>query len=387
MKKFLTLVLLILSFAFAHNRVFSQEQNIYFTAYMNRLQNKVYSNWIIPHGETDKKTIITFDVDRNGKILKANVTETSGDEDFDKTALTAVYKSVPFEHLPKSIKDNNIKILFTFNQNCFETKSVLNSQIIKENCQKNCENKLTQVSKSDLINQNNKNEKNCVNFKPYMNNLEKQIKLNWKPPRFSESKRVVAFFKIQKDGTLVEPKIYKSSGNQNYDQKALAAIYASSPFKPLPQNFNGSSVDIQFTFDYNIFGIKNYNSSKDNINTDLNTTASKDYQKIIKAILYHSLPKKVYFREKCLILKITINKSGKIDSIKVIHSSNDKKFDNFYISAIKKCSFPPIPDSLMAENFSINYIVSAKRSNYEPNYPFHGSFWFLLGMMFSSVFR
>ena len=35
----------------------------------------------------------------------------------------------------------------------------------------------------------------------------------------------------------------------------LDAVKLTAPFRPLPPDFRGDNVDIQFTFDYNVFGI------------------------------------------------------------------------------------------------------------------------------------
>ena len=91
-------------------------------------------------------------------------------------------------------------------------------------------------------------------FGPYMRDLQRRIKMNWDPPKGNESKRVVLLFKIAKDGRLLSCSVYKSSGLPAADRAALNAVHATAPFRPLPANFKGSSVDIQFTFDYNVFG-------------------------------------------------------------------------------------------------------------------------------------
>lgn len=91
-------------------------------------------------------------------------------------------------------------------------------------------------------------------FGPYMRDLQRRIKMNWDPPKGNESKRVVLLFKIAKDGRLLSCSVYKSSGLQAADRAAINAVQATAPFRPLPANFRGSSVDIQFTFDYNVFG-------------------------------------------------------------------------------------------------------------------------------------
>ena len=91
-------------------------------------------------------------------------------------------------------------------------------------------------------------------FGPYMRELQRRIKMNWDPPKGNESKRVVLLFKIAKDGRLLSCTVHKSSGLPAADKAAINAVHLTAPFKPLPANFRGSSVDIQFTFDYNVFG-------------------------------------------------------------------------------------------------------------------------------------
>ena len=95
-------------------------------------------------------------------------------------------------------------------------------------------------------------------FGPYMRELQKRIKMNWDPPKGNESKRVVLLFKIAKDGRLLSCRVSKSSGLPSADQAALKAVELTAPFRPLPADFKGQSIDIQFTFDYNVFNASRY---------------------------------------------------------------------------------------------------------------------------------
>ena len=95
-------------------------------------------------------------------------------------------------------------------------------------------------------------------FGPYMRELQKRIKMNWDPPKGNESKRVVLLFKIAKDGRLLSCRVNKSSGLPSADQAALKAVELTAPFRPLPADFKGQSIDIQFTFDYNVFNASRY---------------------------------------------------------------------------------------------------------------------------------
>ncbi len=95
-------------------------------------------------------------------------------------------------------------------------------------------------------------------FGPYMRELQRRIKMNWNPPKGNESKRVVLLFKIAKDGRLLSCSVFKSSGLPSADSAAINAVKLTAPFKPLPAEFKGQSIDIQFTFDYNVFGASGY---------------------------------------------------------------------------------------------------------------------------------
>ncbi len=90
------------------------------------------------------------------------------------------------------------------------------------------------------------------NWGPYMRDLEQRIKKNWSPPKGDSSKRVVITFTIGRDGRLLSHQITKSSGVPLADRAAMSAIELTAPFRPLPPEFKGSSVPIEFTFDYNV---------------------------------------------------------------------------------------------------------------------------------------
>ncbi len=91
-----------------------------------------------------------------------------------------------------------------------------------------------------------------VDFGPYMADLQRRIKRAWFPPKGNESKRVSVVFKIHRDGQMSNLRLDKSSGLAIADQAALKAVENAAPFRPLPPGAP-DDVDIQFTFDYNVF--------------------------------------------------------------------------------------------------------------------------------------
>lgn len=90
------------------------------------------------------------------------------------------------------------------------------------------------------------------NFGPYIAELQRRIKNNWRPPSDSQTKRIVAVFSVGRAGNLVGITIKQSSGTPLADQAAVQAIQVSAPFKPLPPNYRGNTIDVLFTFDYNV---------------------------------------------------------------------------------------------------------------------------------------
>lgn len=91
-----------------------------------------------------------------------------------------------------------------------------------------------------------------VDFGPYMADLQRRIKRAWFPPKGSESKRVMVVFKVHRNGTMSDLRLTKGSGDKAADQAAKKAVENAAPFRPLPKGAP-PDVDIQFTFDYNVF--------------------------------------------------------------------------------------------------------------------------------------
>ena len=64
--------------------------------------------------------------------------------------------------------------------------------------------------------------------------------------------RVSLQFSVARDGSVPKLVIAASSGVPALDRAAVAGISASNPFPPLPGDFNGQTVRLQFKFAYNM---------------------------------------------------------------------------------------------------------------------------------------
>jgi TonB family protein len=74
-------------------------------------------------------------------------------------------------------------------------------------------------------------------FPPYLAIVRDKVERNWSPPPGVKGARVKVLFRVLRTGRVGEAKLVESSGNFYFDQAAMRAILASSPFPPLPEGF------------------------------------------------------------------------------------------------------------------------------------------------------
>jgi TonB family protein len=96
-----------------------------------------------------------------------------------------------------------------------------------------------------------------VDFKPYLIQILASVKRNWQSvipesARMGRRGRVVIQFAINRDGSVPKLVIATPSGTDALDRAAVAGISATNPFPPLPAEFTGDNIRLQFVFLYNV---------------------------------------------------------------------------------------------------------------------------------------
>jgi TonB family protein len=74
-------------------------------------------------------------------------------------------------------------------------------------------------------------------FPPYLAIVRDKVERNWNPPPGAKGAKVKVVFRVLRSGRVGEAKLQDASGNFYFDQAAMRAILASSPFPPLPEGF------------------------------------------------------------------------------------------------------------------------------------------------------
>jgi TonB family protein len=96
-----------------------------------------------------------------------------------------------------------------------------------------------------------------VDFRPYLIRVMTSVKQHWiailpESARMGRRGKVAIQFAISRDGQVPKLVIATPSGAEALDRAAVAGISASVPFPPLPSEFKGDRVVLQFNFAYNI---------------------------------------------------------------------------------------------------------------------------------------
>jgi len=97
-----------------------------------------------------------------------------------------------------------------------------------------------------------------VDFRPYLTRILSMVRRNWyavipESARLGMIRgRVAIQFIIVRAGAVSKLVIAGPSGQEALDRAAVAGISASNPFPPLPAEFRGDQVRLQFSFLYNI---------------------------------------------------------------------------------------------------------------------------------------
>jgi len=96
-----------------------------------------------------------------------------------------------------------------------------------------------------------------ADFRPYLIRILSTVRRNWfavlpESARMGRRGKVLIQFAINRDGAVPKLVIAASSGADALDRAAVAGVSASNPFPPLPDEYKGGQVRLQFTFLYNI---------------------------------------------------------------------------------------------------------------------------------------
>lgn len=91
-------------------------------------------------------------------------------------------------------------------------------------------------------------------FAWYVDAVRNRVSSNWLQstvdPSVRFAPRAVVTFDVLRNGGIANVQILQSSGNASVDNSAVRAILGSNPLNPLPGEYSGSKVSVEFWFDF-----------------------------------------------------------------------------------------------------------------------------------------
>jgi len=90
----------------------------------------------------------------------------------------------------------------------------------------------------------------------YVDIILNKLSSNWRINIIKTSKQrtfeAEVWFRISRDGELLDNKVIKSSGSDIYDNACLRSVSFSAPFPPLPYQYEGKTLALSITFYYSL---------------------------------------------------------------------------------------------------------------------------------------
>jgi TonB family protein len=103
-----------------------------------------------------------------------------------------------------------------------------------------------------------KSDPQGADFRPYLANILAIVRRNWFSVLPDSARmgvlrgRTTIQFVVNRDGSIPKLVIADPSGMQPLDRAAVAGLSMSNPLPPLPAEFKGGYVNLQFSFNYNM---------------------------------------------------------------------------------------------------------------------------------------
>ncbi len=195
--------------------------------YLSYVERRIKMFWRPLQDHEHDRVVVRFRISQNGTVSKLKLQTSSGVETSDKNALQAM-KIVSFAPPPTRAGadgSDNLDVEFAFEDtapNGAGRASLLNSD-------------------GDVIS----SKPAPYDYGPYTADAMRRVKKNWYPPQGHEQEKVTVAFNVDKDGSVSNLRIERSTGVALSDEMALRAVKLSTFLRPPAE----SDVDLTLTLD------------------------------------------------------------------------------------------------------------------------------------------
>ncbi|MBO3458841.1 TonB family protein [Aetokthonos hydrillicola Thurmond2011] len=117
-------------------------------------------------------------------------------------------------------------------------------------------NSLASVPNSNRFNQSESgiDARKDTGLATYLSHLQARVRKQWIPEFTDSSRKTVVRFTVDRSGAISNLALIQPSGFSGTDQAAFNAIKRAAPFGPLPTAYAQNYINIEFTFNINVYG-------------------------------------------------------------------------------------------------------------------------------------
>ena len=199
--------------------------------------------------------------------------------------------------------------------------------------------------------------------KNYRLKMESAIKTALANNQYRAFSNVILNGSFSPSGKLINLKFLQSSGNKKTDDVIISALQSLSAFGTIqPKEF------MPDMFALSLLVPPKYSNSaftlvlelfENSVGTPPKLEWNAYLRGVESAVQSKWNPKNMNNKTlKVVILRFYIKKTGKVDDVVILKSSDDMAFDNLAVQAIKNSSFMPLPDGVLEDSKAIDYSLS-----------------------------
>ncbi len=202
-----------------------------------------------------------------------------------------------------------------------------------------------------------------------INAIKNKIEMNWVRSTLEPNVTAVISFNLNTDGTVSPVSVVRTSGNSDFDESVIKAVYKSVPFEYSALINKPITLKIFFSPDFmvaNEVKAKPLRNNIVNVSNKNDTIDFSEYLINLQSRINDNWIPKAFSKERKNIAIIKIDKDGALSNTAILQPSHDRNFDSSTLTAIAKSvpmdAFPAnisAPDTNVQLNF---YYQKAKQN-------------------------
>ena len=183
-------------------------------------------------------------------------------------------------------------------------------------------------------------------YAQFMEQVQRQVKARWHPPKQDRSLRAVALFKVWRDGHVSDVRTQRTSGSARLDEAAVDTIKGAAPYPLLPDGAP-AHVYVQMDLDYLISRPVPTYTVPTALNRKPRITASNLHNaeyadRVERSIRKYWMPMQA--KPQPCIVTFKIKRNGWTSDVRISQASGSSFFDSSAVHAVDRAApFDSLP--------------------------------------------